>query len=65
MEVLVGKGHIDDQFGFEFFHQGGQFGDVVGIHLGRFPLGFFQAALFQGLDDGIAFGLGPGGNHYL
>jgi hypothetical protein len=58
-EVLIGQGDVDDDLGFEVLQEGGQLGNIVGVHSG----GLDRAGEFGG--DGVALGLGAGGQHDL
>ena len=57
-EILIGQGHVDQQFRAGLADQGGGFLGIVGIHLGGGdgPAG----PLFHGGGDGLAFRDGAG-----
>ena len=57
-EILVRKGHVDNDIGLELPEQRTQFGDVVGIDLGG-----FDTAAADGGRDGVAFRFGAAGQH--
>ncbi len=58
-EVLIGQGDVDDDLRLEVLQEGSQLGHVVGID----ACGLNRAGEFGG--DGVALGLGAGGQHDL
>lgn len=57
-QVLVGQGHVDDDFGFEAVEECYQF-----VHVVRVDLCCLDIGIADGLHDGVAFGLRAAGNH--
>ena len=57
-EILIGKGHVDDDIGTEGAEEFAQFGNAVGIDLS----GLYAAAADR-RRNGVALGFGTAGQH--
>ena len=59
-EILIGKGHVDDDIGTEGAEEFAQFGNAVGIDLS----GLYAAAADR-RRNGVALGFGTTGQHHV
>ena len=59
-EILIGKGHVDDDIGTEGAEEFAQFGNAVGIDLS----GLYAAAADR-RRNGVALRLGAAGQHHV
>lgn len=65
-KVLVGQGHIDDEFGTKFADQGGEFGHVVRVHRRRGESGLALREVFPNLcDDLVALAYRAAGEQHF